>query len=51
MKKTPKYVIKAAQKDLDQQRQRRLMYSTIGIALSVAAGISVWTLQLWRYIV
>jgi polysaccharide chain length determinant protein (PEP-CTERM system associated) len=39
------------QSDLTKQRHRRLIYSTVAVALCVAAGIGAWTLHLWRYIV
>jgi polysaccharide chain length determinant protein (PEP-CTERM system associated) len=37
--------------DLSRQRHRRMVYSTVGVVLFIAAGIGVWTLHLWRYIV
>jgi len=39
------------QKDLNHQRHRRLVYSTVAVGLTVAAGIGAWTLHLWRYFV
>jgi len=39
------------QEDLDKKRHRRLVYSTVVVMLCVAAGIGMWTLHLWRYIV
>jgi protein tyrosine kinase modulator len=39
------------QSDLDKQRHRRLVYSSVAVGLTVAAGIGAWTLHLWRYIV
>ncbi len=39
------------QSDLNKQRHRRRVYSTVTVGLCVAAGIGAWTLHLWRYIV
>jgi len=39
------------QSDLDKQRHRRMVYSTVGIVAVFAAGIGAWALHLWRYIV
>jgi polysaccharide chain length determinant protein (PEP-CTERM system associated) len=39
------------QGDLNKQRHRRMVYSTVGIVALFAAGIGAWALHLWRYIV
>ena len=39
------------QGDLNKQRHRRMVYSTVGIVALFAAGVGAWALHLWRYIV